>query len=50
MPGLSAVSYDLHAQLAKDHCGDKWGYRAVDTLVRQIYPSVESMLISLVDH
>ena len=31
--GLSAMSYDLHAKLAKDFGGEKWGYRTVDTLV-----------------
>ncbi|WRT67230.1 uncharacterized protein IL334_004196 [Kwoniella shivajii] len=29
---LSAMSYDLHAQLAKEFGGEKWGYRTVDTL------------------
>lgn len=32
---LSAMSYDLHADLAKEYGGkEKWGYRVVDTLVR----------------
>jgi glycine/D-amino acid oxidase-like deaminating enzyme len=30
---LSAMSYDLHANLAKELGGEKWGYRTVDTLV-----------------
>ena len=32
---LSAMSYDLHAELAGKYGGaEKWGYRTVDTLVR----------------
>lgn len=31
---LAAMSYELHAQLAKENGGaDKWGYRTVETLV-----------------
>lgn len=31
---LAAMSYDLHAKLAKEFGGEKaWGYRTVDTLV-----------------
>jgi hypothetical protein len=33
-PGVSAMSYDLHAKLADEFDGKtNWGYRAVDTLV-----------------
>lgn len=33
---LSAMSFDLHAQLANEFGGrEKWGYRTVDTLVCQ---------------
>ena len=32
--GLAALSFDLHAKLAKEYGGaEKWGYRTVDTLV-----------------
>ncbi|KAK4683884.1 hypothetical protein P7C73_g6332, partial [Tremellales sp. Uapishka_1] len=29
---LAAMSFDLHAKLAKEFGGEKWGYRTVDTL------------------
>lgn len=36
--GLSALSYKLHADLAAQHGGEKWGYRTVDTLVSTLFP------------
>lgn len=36
---LSAMSYDLHKELADEFAGEKWGYRTVDTLVSQRLPN-----------
>ena len=36
--GLAAMSYDLHAKLAQEFGGEKWGYRTVDTLVSSVSP------------
>jgi glycine/D-amino acid oxidase-like deaminating enzyme len=38
---LSAMSFELHKELADRYGGgEKWGYRAVDTLVRYLFDSV----------
>lgn len=34
IPGLAAMSYDLHRELSDQFGGaEKWGYRTVETLV-----------------